>query len=184
MHPRLILPVALILAACSAKSDPAATRTTQTVRVVAGAGATTQLTTTRAAAGGVTGTFDMDFSRAWQVLPSVYEELGIPVTDRRVDVRSLGNSGFKVRRRLEGVPLTRYLDCGRAQGAPSAETYEIMLAVHTQLSAADDGRTTVSTLVDAMARPVNFAGEYSGCSSTGVLEQSIIDLLYRATIRP
>lgn len=180
MQTRLILPAIVMLAACSAKSDPSASRDTQTVRVVGGAGATTQLTTTRSS-GAVVGTFDMDLVRAWQALPSVYAELGVPITNRRVDVRSLGNSGFKVRRRLEGVPLTRYLDCGRAQGAPSAETYEIMLAVHTQLAAADDGRTTVTTLVDAMARPVNFAGEYSGCSSTGVLEQSIIDLLYRAT---
>jgi hypothetical protein len=169
---------AATLAPCAAQSDPSsAAPVPQTVRVVAGAGGSTHLTTLRGRAG-VSGTFDMDIDRAWQQLPSVYAELGIPVTERNNGARTLGNPGFKVRRRLEGVPLVRYLDCGRTQGAPSAETYEILLAIRTQLTA-DDGRTTVSTLVDAAARPVNFSGEYSACSSTGALEQQIVDRLYR-----
>lgn len=115
-------------------------------------------------------------SEVWSRLVAAYDSLGIPVSISNQPQGLLGNDGFKLRRRLKNVPLTRYLDCGNTQGGPSAETYEILLSVKTQLLPADGG-FTATTLVDASGRPVALSGGYVKCESTGRLETRIGELL-------
>lgn len=115
--------------------------------------------------------------RIWSVLPAVYDSLGIPVTDRDPAARTIGNSSFKVRRKLGAVPLSRYLDCGSTQGAPSADSYEILLSVNTRVNSGSPESTTISITVDAMGRPVFLSAEYVHCGSKGGLEQRFFDIL-------
>ena len=84
---------------------------------------------------------------------------------------------LKLRRMLGNVPLSRYINCGNAQGPPSADTYEIQASIVTQLRPDGEGGTTVTTTVQTSGRPVMLAGEYAACSSRGVLEQRIIALI-------
>jgi hypothetical protein len=126
----------------------------------------------------ISGTNSIPFpvAQVWDALPVVYESLGIPVTRLDATKHVVGNPGFKRRRQLGSVSLARYLDCGRGQGGPSAETYEVHLTVLTEVQpAAPAAGTTVATLVDAMAKPVTFSGEYVRCSSSGALEARILN---------
>ena len=121
-------------------------------------------------------TLEFPIADVWRALPVAYDSIGIPVGKMDTLSRVVGNEGYKLRRKLGGVPLTRYLDCGQAQGFKSAETYEISLSVLTQLQPAGTGQTTAATVVQASAKPVNFAGEYSACESTGELEKRVADV--------
>ena len=119
---------------------------------------------------------DAPLANVWRALVAAYDSVGIPVTISRPAEGLIGNDSFKLRRRLKAVPLTRYLDCGNTQGGPSAETYEILLMVRTQLNQTPDG-VTATTVLDAAARPVALSGDYAKCSSTGRLEARIGELI-------
>jgi hypothetical protein len=109
----------------------------------------------------------------WRVLHAVFETVGIPVTERNSTNRVIGNPGHKVRRQMAGVRLGQYVDCGRMQGVPSADTYELTLSVLTRVVPAE-GRT--STL-QAIGQPVNFASSSVNCSTTRRLEARIVELV-------
>lgn len=112
----------------------------------------------------------------WASLVAAYDSIGIPVTVSNPPQGLIGNDGFRVRRKLKDTPLTRLLDCGSTQGGPSAETYEVYLAVKTQLLPVEEG-ISATTMVDASARPVAIAGNYVRCNSTGRLEAQLGELL-------
>ena len=115
--------------------------------------------------------------RVWTELVAVYAALGIETSTVDRTNRIIGNSSLKVRRRLGTVNLTKYIDCGSTQGTPSAETYEVLITLHSQLQAATPNNTTVTTTFQSMGRPVSVSSEYRTCTSTGALEKSIGDLL-------
>ena len=116
-------------------------------------------------------------ARIWNALPAVYQTLGLPITDRNAEARTMGTTSYKIRRKLGNAPLSRYLDCGSTQGSPSADSYEVLLNVSTQLLPASGDTTAVSTTVNAMARPVFVSGEYVNCGSTRALEKRFFELL-------
>jgi hypothetical protein len=112
----------------------------------------------------------------WQVLPDVYTELGIKVDFVTQAERRLGNQQFVVRRRMGGVPLTKYLDCGisgSGAGTPNAETYEISLSVASQVTSRAAGSSMVTTWVWGMGKWVTFSGQAVTCATTGQLERTI-----------
>lgn len=167
----------LALTACaSRRAVSAVDHQTETVRVGGvGAQPTTVLATVATVAPAVS-TILAPIDRVWRALPAVYDSLGIPVDRLEHDKHIIGNPGFELRRRLGGVPLRRYLDCGDAQGGPSADTYEVTLSVLTELQPTETG-TSAATVVQATARPVTFAGERTACKSTGRLERRVAELL-------
>ena len=111
--------------------------------------------------------------RVWSVLPAVYDALGIPITELDQGKKFIGNSGMRVHKHLNKTPLTTFLDCGNAQGFPSAETYDISMSVATQVEAAKDGGALIGTLVQATGRPMAFAGATVKCTSKAELEMAI-----------
>lgn len=117
--------------------------------------------------------------RVWKVLPGVYATLEIPIEQFNSEEGTIGNAGLKLYRRLGNFPLTRYLDCGTTQIGPNVDSYEVMLTVLTkvQRSRADSNTTTVATSVEAMARPIQFRGDYVRCSSKGALETRLTEVL-------
>ena len=89
---------------------------------------------------------------------------------------SIGNQGFAIRHRLKNVSLSRYIDCGNSQLGPSADDYDVRLTLMADVHATDTGsRLTIN--LQAVARPPNYAQEYSSCSSRGVLETKLGDLV-------
>jgi hypothetical protein len=171
------------LSACSAAGNqPEVTARPETVRVVGGTGAMTSVGTTTSDHA-VNTTVKAPPARVWQLLPIVFDSLAIDIAYLDQQTRVIGNRDLKVRGKLGKVPLRRYVDCGSAQGAPSADTYEVSLSVMTQVQPADSASTNVSTLVQAVARPVNFAGDYVRCLSLRNLEADLMKILMRQLAR-
>jgi hypothetical protein len=119
--------------------------------------------------------FPMD--RVWRVLPAVFDSLGIPITRLDAASHTIANEGAKGRLRLKGVSFSTYIDCGATQIGPNADSYDIFYTVTTQSTSTGPNSTTVSTVFDAAARPVSFSQEYSRCTSKGVLEAKIAELV-------
>ena len=124
------------------------------------------------------GTVMVDASPAstFKALIAAYDSVGIPVGNSAQGEGVIGNLGFKVRRRLKDAPLSRYLNCGTTQVAPNAESYEITLSVATQLQPVPGGTRAVTT-VEAVGKPIAFAGSQVTCMSTGRLEALIGELI-------
>jgi hypothetical protein len=114
---------------------------------------------------------------AWRALPAAYATLGIPVTTSDRATYTFGGVDVKVRRALAKMPLSRYVDCGRAPEGPKADMYEMLLTVVTQLRNDNAKGVAVATLVRASARSPSFTANEVTCASTGVLEQRIVALL-------
>jgi len=112
--------------------------------------------------------------RVWSLLPAIYEELSIPVASFDQPGHTMGNAGLKVRRQLGKVPLSRYLDCGSAQGSASADSYEVYMSVLSRVDSTATG-ARLTTTVEAQARPASLAGQYAACASKHTLEKTIAD---------
>jgi hypothetical protein len=152
--------------------------TTEMVRISSGtASGTTAMIGSTPTVTAIGGNVRDPIDKVWGLLPAVYDSLSIPIGTVDPATRTLGNSGFKIRRQLGKVPLSRYLNCGVMQGTPSADSYEIHLSVLTEVKAGESGTTDVATTIEAMARPVSLSGDYTSCSSKGVLEQAIMGVL-------
>jgi hypothetical protein len=180
---RFLTAIALTtLSACASTGNGSTPRSTiETTRVATPTGTTTLTSVATVEPGFVS--LEVPIDVVWRALPVAYDSVGIPVGKVDTPSHVVGNEGFKLRRKLGGVALSRYLDCGQAQGFRSAETYEINLAVLTQLQPVGTTGTSAATSVQATARPVNFAGDYSACSSTGELEKRLGEVLSRLVAR-
>ena len=111
---------------------------------------------------------------AFNLLLKVYAELQIPTTSVDGRQRRLGNPSMKIRRRLGGVTLVKYLECGNKDGVPNAETYDIVLNIASSVTVVAEGRATVSTRVGGVAsHPIFGASNQMICSTTGELEKRI-----------
>lgn len=146
----------------------------ETMRVEGHAGLTTVGMVHEASASG--GVIPVSIDSAWMGLRRAYDSLGIPLAMIDPGDHVMGNQNVKIRRNLGNVPLSKYLNCGNTQGGPSADTYEISLALSTTLRK-DAGGTMLLTTVDAAGRPVTLSGDYVHCSSTTALEARILDLV-------
>lgn len=112
----------------------------------------------------------------WAVLPGVYAELEIPVTTVVSSARRLGNPTHRVRRRLGGQRMSRFLSCGERLYQAVADTDNITLHLETVVSPAEGG-ALLTTVVEATARPIGVSGHPINCTSTGALEQRIVELI-------
>jgi hypothetical protein len=175
---RVAVVTAVLLSACASSQRPAsAPQPDQTLRIPtnnASGGSTITMAQTESPS---QRTVAAPAARIWNALPGVYETLGLPITDRNNEARTLGTTSYKIRRKLGNTPLSRYLDCGSTQGSSSADSYEVLLSVTTQLLPTSADTTAVSTTVSAMARPVFVSGEYINCGSTRALEKRFFDVL-------
>lgn len=181
---RVLCMTAVFLSACAPSQGPSSTPTPdQTIRIPTGGGGRGATLAIASSTSPSVKTIGATAARIWSVLPAVYDSLGVAVTDRDSAARTIGNSSFKIRRRFGDVPLSRYLDCGSTQGAPSADSYEILMSMTTRLQSGRGDSTTVSTTVDAMGRPVFLSSEYIHCGSKGGIEKRFFDILRAELLR-
>jgi len=82
---------------------------------------------------------------AWPALKAVYEELKIPAPEVSEPTRTLRNLRFVVSRRLGGVRLSTYLDCGRSASGPNADSHRLELEIASRVVALGSGRSRVDT---------------------------------------
>ena len=182
MRKHLVFPLLAVvwLSAC-ASSKTATPTTTETIQISGVAGTNAQgpsgssavmITSSTATH---TRTFPVALDQVWGLMPSVYDSLGIPISQIETQNHVIGNPSFAVRRRLGKTPLGRYLDCGSTQGANSVDTYDINLSVTSKVVAESPSATTVATTVEARGKPVFASSEWSRCTSTGRLETAILN---------
>ena len=170
---RVVAVLVFVAVAGCASGPPVVDRTSDTQVRVVGAGAAQFRLTSSDAAKPTTVVFPVD--RVWDALKLVYDSLQIP-KDNLDDVQHvIGHSGLKAHARLGTIPLVRIIDCGSTQGTPSAESYDIQIAVLTHVTPGASGLTNVTTQVEAVGKPMAFAGDYVRCSTKGTLERMLVD---------
>jgi hypothetical protein len=175
---RFALSSIVLVAACAstgpAGSPASAARPDQTVRVI---GSSSRSSVTMAADDPSTShTLAYSVEQVWLALPSAFDALGIPVRTLDPAKRIIGNPGVTLRHRLKDVPLSRYLDCGGGQMGPNADDYDVRLMFDAQVLPTEGG-AKLTTTIGAVARPANYAQEYSECSSKGTLESRFVELV-------
>ncbi len=117
-------------------------------------------------------------ARSWEALRAAYDSVGVAVGTLDPRTYTIGNLGYKVRQRLGRAPLSRYLDCGGStQVGPNADSYDVMLSVTSTLTPAGAEATTLTTTVEADARPATFNQSWMRCTSKGALEKRLADLV-------
>ncbi len=109
----------------------------------------------------------------WGVLGGVFDQIGIPVTTTDTRTMTVGNAGFQTRR-IDGVRMNTYLDCGTNFNGPLANHYQVTMSVITSLERVDGNRTEVSTVVDGSAMPRSNAGHPVQCTTREKLEALIV----------
>ena len=117
-------------------------------------------------------TLAADPAKVWGVLGGIYEQLGIPVTTTDPYTMTIANGGYEARR-IDGVRMNTYLDCGTNFSGPLANVYEVTLAVSTQLTETGENRTEIATALVASARPRTTAGYPVQCTTREKLEELI-----------
>jgi hypothetical protein len=180
MRTIVVLTCATLAACASGGAGAPGSPSMETVRVASGNAMMTTTLHPTINANGSTLAFPLD--RTWAALRLVFDSLQIPVATMDAASHIIGNPEMKLRRRLGDVSLSQYINCGNTQGAPSAETYDIRMSVLTQAVSQSPGSTSVLTMVEARGKPITMSGEYTLCSSTGLLERRLVDLV-RATLK-
>lgn len=181
MQRRMIL-LSVALAGC-ASAGPAATpqRTTTTVSVPVSSGGHSgtvnlELDAYRSGAPVVT-VLAAPRERVWEALDSAYAALRIPVGTRDPANWTLGNRQFVPGRRIEGRPLSSFVDCGStALGTGIADTYRVELSVLSVVRPEGTG-TRLETSVQGTARQPGTTNTPVHCSSTGALEAALVEKL-------
>ena len=174
-----LLSLLFLAATAACASTPAGSTSAQpqpqTV-TVAGTGSTMRVGGVADATGSATLPYTVE--QIWRVLPFVFDSLGIPVAAMDPARRSLGNESFRVRSRLKGTPLSRFIDCGTStQIGPNADNYDVVLVLTASVRPAEPGSATVGTTFSAVAKPANFAQDYAPCNSKGLIESRFIDIV-------
>ena len=114
----------------------------------------------------------------WPILVKTYQDMAIPITALDVGTKMIGNTNLAVSRKLAGMPLSTWLDCGRtAVRAPIADQYAVNIAITTQLRPTAAGSSQVRTVVQGRAKSPFSNDPAVQCSSTGKLERRIATAL-------
>jgi len=116
---------------------------------------------------------------AWKVLPAAYASLDLPVHERDEAGRRLGACWIRVRQRIWGVPLSRFINCGELRSMPNADRMDIELLILSLVKPDGRGGTTLSTFVLATAGDSAGSSNRIWCLSTGALESRILEAVQR-----
>lgn len=120
--------------------------------------------------------FPVSADRVWEILPGVYAELEIPVTQSAPSRMTLGNPAYRARQ-IEGGRMGRYVDCGTNLSGQLANAYDVTLNLVTRVEDSPEGGAVVTTALDAWAEPRVTRGDPVHCRSRHRLESRISELV-------
>jgi hypothetical protein len=123
---------------------------------------------------GVTLPVPISADSAWKLLPGVYASLGLPLDENDAKARRLGTCWKRVRGRLGGSQLSRYLDCGELRQVANADRSDVDILVLTAVRE-ESGAVGVATVVLGWANSPEISGGRQWCQSRGALEKRIQD---------
>ncbi len=172
MQTRLLW-VALLLTGCASSNALPERSATQTLQITGVAGSLTLNPSSSAS----TVTLAFPIEQVWRALPTVFDSLGLPVSTVDQAKHVIGVERLKIRQRLGKTSLSRYFDCGETQIGPNADSYDVFLTLLLQLQPSATNTTSLSTVIDATAKPVAFSQNPSACSTKGAIEQRMTALI-------
>jgi hypothetical protein len=111
----------------------------------------------------------------WRALAVAYDSVGIKINFLDANAHLMGNSGLTLKSKLGAARLSDYIDCGRTQGASSADTYDVTMVVISHVRFAESGKTEIATRLTSAARPPTLGQQFSRCTSTTVLERKLAE---------
>lgn len=121
-------------------------------------------------------TFAGPRDRVFAAVDSALGSLGIALDVRDAASGLVGTGRLKTQRRLAGVPMSRWLDCGVGARGSTADVYQVSLALLGMV------RTRPADSVEVRVAFAAGAQDFSGpladpisCSSTGALEERILN---------
>ena len=105
-----------------------------------------------------------------------FKELEIPVEAQDPRAGRIRNLRVEKSRRLGGVQMSRYFDCGRGFSGPNADVYRLTLAVSTWVEPGSADTRKLAVAVAATGQDMAGArNDHVLCSSTGRLETRIAE---------
>ena len=115
--------------------------------------------------------------RVWAALPAALADVGLSGGPQTGQARTYLALMPSVRRQLNKVALSRYLDCGTtASGERGADTHIVRLQA-TNIVEPDPQGARVRIQVLARATPIDGSSGATDCATTGVLETRIGEAL-------
>ncbi len=119
---------------------------------------------------------------AWVALGAAWKDLDFPVAQADEAARTLRSRPFRAPRRIGGKRLVELFDCGYSIGGQRAELWEVTIEIVTALRAVNPARTSVSTMVAAIARPrEGTSTDPVPCQSKSELERILLRQLAERT---
>jgi hypothetical protein len=174
-HAALGLAVALVMVACASPPEPAPQTRMSTIGLGSRFVDAAPLYDLRHQADRGQTTVPATATAVWGVLDGIFDQLGIDVSFVDASAGTIGTENFRPRS-IEGVRLSRWLDCGMGTVQANADAHQVTLSVFVQLLPAQNG-TTVRTTVDAYSRDRSQSGGSIHCVSHGRLERRIPELV-------
>jgi hypothetical protein len=118
-------------------------------------------------------TLDQPVDLVWRALALAYDSVGVKLNFLDANAHLMGNQGMALKSKLGTTSLSSYIDCGRAQGSFSADTYEVTMVVISWVRVAESGKTEIVTRLTSAARPPTIGQQFSRCTSKTTLEKAI-----------
>ena len=173
MRPIRIVPILLIAAACAPRTVPSASAPPESAPVIhaTSTGMEVRLQTGEQ---GVSSPIEAPPALVFDALISVMTDFEIEPDILESRVRRYGATRI-TRSRMAGEATNTLLRCGNQGAGPSAVArLRIRLSVVSQVDAADDGSSLLTTRVEGTATPVDGTStSMVNCTSTGKLEERI-----------
>ena len=119
---------------------------------------------------------DAPRERVWELLPAVYEELGLPGPGADRSTWTVAVVDHRTSRRIGSMRMSTLISCGSDLTGQNADTHRIRMTVRTWLEAAGEG-TIARTRVEATASSTEGRASLITCTSTGELENRIANTL-------
>ena len=114
--------------------------------------------------------------RVWKAVVSAHEALGLAMSS----LDNMAGTAVYVHQRkhlLEGNRLSKYVDCGSTIYGDRSDTYAVTIKVSVAVEPRGPSATAVHSSVNAWARDPQTSSDAVPCSSTGLLEQRIAELI-------
>lgn len=175
---RILLPLLALLTAACASSSPETPEvgersTNLSLQMQRGGGNLNLRTTSDVSV--VHDTVSGQADDLFSLLPTVYDNLDVPINSVNAEARALGTLELRVRGDFAGERASRWIDCGTSITGSIAEQRELYLTLLTQIEPLEgaEGRSGVSTHLTGYAVQAGRTGNRTSCRSTSQLERRI-----------
>lgn len=115
--------------------------------------------------------------QVWAILPAVFEQIRIKPETVDPAARLIGNRRIVANGRIAGARASDFLECGSSVSGPIADSYQVNLALTTEVVPAEAGGSELRTSMQATASQRGVSSVPVRCATTGRLESRIAALV-------